>query len=106
MTSTTIIQCSREDLRAIVAEEVEKGISNALAAVNSAGREDENTEYLSRAQVCEMLHISKPTFHDWVNCGMLVTVKVGSRTLVSREDLQRRIESGQIKRYKHGSRKK
>lgn len=102
MTQTTLIQCSAEDLRAIVAEEAQKAISAALAEViRPADGKPEDSEYLTRNQVCQMLHISKPTFHCWVNTGLLETHKVGSRTLVKKADLQRKIEAGEIVRYKH-----
>ena len=61
----------------------------------------ENPQYYTRDEVCKLLHISSVTFHCWVGQGRIQTVKAGRRTLVDREDLQKRISSGEIGRYQH-----
>lgn len=103
--STTIIQCSQDDLQKIVAAEVKKGVAEALSQIiqpTKAGNGDNSGgEYLTRAEVCNLLHISKVTFHDWANKGLLQTFKAGSRTLVKAAELRQKVESGEIKRYKH-----
>lgn len=58
-------------------------------------------ETYTRQQVCEVCHISLPTFHAWVKDGSLKTVKMNGRTLVRKEDLESLMRSKRIVHYEH-----
>lgn len=89
---------SEQDLRAILREEVAKVISDAFA---DEQKNNAAPELLTRDEVCRLLKISKPTFHALVNRGLINPVKIGSRTLVREDVLRQKIESGELRRYKH-----
>lgn len=96
MNSTVLI--SEQNLRAIVREEVAKAVSDAFA---DEQKNNAAPALLSREEVCRLLKISKPTFHALVNRGLIAPVKIGSRTLVPEDALRQKIESGELRRYKH-----
>lgn len=52
------------------------GHSNPKAIVNS-----KKGVYMTRQEVCEMLHISLPTLHRMVNRGIIICYKSGRRSL-------------------------
>lgn len=101
METTSILQLSEKDLREILADEVQRAVDAAFAKAAERKKERENPQYYTRDEVCKLLHISSVTFHCWVAQGRIQTVKAGRRTLVDREDLQKRISSGEIGRYQH-----
>lgn len=100
--STTIIQIEADDLQRVVAAEVQKGVEAALSKILQPTKaESDEGEYLTRAEVCNLLHISKVTFHDWVNRGLIPVYKAGTRTLCRAAELRQMLENGDIRRYKH-----
>lgn len=88
-----------ESIRIIIREEVTKAVSEAFA--DEQKKNNAAPELLTRDEVCRLLKISKPTFHALVNRGLINPVKIGSRTLVREDVLRQKIESGEIRRYKH-----
>lgn len=87
-----------ESIRIIIREEVTRAVSDAFA---DEQKNNAAPELLTRDEVCRLLKISKPTFHALVNRGLINPVKIGSRTLVREDVLRQKIESGEIRRYKH-----
>jgi excisionase family DNA binding protein len=47
-----------------------------------------NIEYLTVKEVCEKLHISKATVHNWIKIGKLSAVRAGKRVLIPREAIE------------------
>lgn len=87
-----------ESIRSIIREEVTRAVSEAFA---DEQKNNAAPELLTRDEVCRLLKISKPTFHALVNRGLINPVKIGGRTLVREDVLRQKIESGEIRRYKH-----
>lgn len=44
--------------------------------------------YLTRQEVCELLHISYSTLHRWVNLNILECYKIGRRSLFKAKDVE------------------
>lgn len=88
-----------ESIRSIIREEVTRAVSEAFA--DEQKKNTAASELLTREEVCRLLKISKPTFHALVRRGLINPVKIGSRTLVREDMLRQKIESGEIRRYKH-----
>lgn len=61
----------------------------------------QETKYYTIAEVCDLLHITKPTFHSLVKKGAIFPIKVGRRTLVDAHLLDSMIADGQVSRYQH-----
>ena len=87
-----IVDCTLEDIRRVVDEALAK---------HQAGESGSPGKLLTRDEVCEMCHISKPTFHAWVNKGAIEVQKVGGRTLVKAESLETALQTKKVYRYKH-----
>jgi len=81
-------------------DDIRRVIDEALAEHQAQGPGIPG-KLLTREEVCEMCHISKPTFHAWVNKGAIEVQKVGGRTLVKAESLESALQSKKIYRYKH-----
>ena len=57
---------------------------------------------MTREEVCEALHITKPTLNDWTKKGLLPSVKVGGRRLYRQDDVEMAVRKNlknQQKRY-------
>ncbi len=42
---------------------------------------ESKSEYITRAETCKVLSISKPTLNSWTKTGKLTSYKIGSRVL-------------------------
>ena len=67
-----------------------------------ARREAETEQWGTRADACDFLKISFPTFHNLANQGLIKTKKIGRKTLVDMGDLRRAVADGRIVKYQHG----
>lgn len=92
----TFLLVRAEDLEAIALRLVAR-----IREDDAARRREESIEeYGTRADACDFLKISFPTFHSLVNQGLIKTKKVGRKTLVDMNDLRRAVSEGRIVRYK------
>jgi len=69
----------------IIEEIVERVSSETTRRVSEKLREDLATpppeRMLTRDEVCDYLHVTKPTLHNWAKSGKLVPQKVNGRVL-------------------------
>lgn len=47
--------------------------------------------YLTRKQVCELLHVDQSTLHNWKVKGTLSPIGIGGRVLYKRSDIEQRL---------------
>ena len=96
MTNSIIYQLSKEDLRAVLLEI----LHDAIPTRREPEAEAEKAPRLyTRKEVCELLGVTKPTFHRLANNGAFAIVKVGRRTNVDADDLDAKIKAGAVGRY-------
>jgi excisionase family DNA binding protein len=50
------------------------------------------TGYITRAQVCDRLHITLPTVHSWMKQGKLRAYHIGGRTLFKESEVMAAIQ--------------
>lgn len=55
----------------------------------------------TRKEAADLLHVSLVSVHSLMNRGAITFRKVGRRTLIDRADLLKKIESGELAKYKH-----
>lgn len=55
---------------------------------------------LKAAQVCEILHISKPTIYEWLKQGKIKSVKIKSRRYFHWKDLEELIQQSKVNSLK------
>ncbi|MEJ7823694.1 MAG: helix-turn-helix domain-containing protein [Chitinophagaceae bacterium] len=48
---------------------------------------ENQSEYITRKEVAELLKISLPTLHDWTKQGWLPSYKMGNRVLYKRSEI-------------------
>jgi len=61
------------------------------------GDKSELHEFISRAQVCELLHITPQTLHQWVRQGKIVSYKIGTRTLFKPSEVMAAVKAVEVK---------
>jgi excisionase family DNA binding protein len=54
----------------------------------------------TREEVCEILHISLPTFHRWSKSGKLKVHKAGGRILVRQSDIDAAVHEVSSQKYR------
>ncbi len=62
-----------------------------------------NSEYLTRAEVCDLLRISLSTLHYYTKDGTLQGYRIGGRILYKSAEVQNAIQEIQSTKYKHHS---
>jgi hypothetical protein len=67
MTSTTLIQCSLDDLRQLLGETIYKGSFGTIPAI----------EVIDRAELCRRLDISEQTAITWERKGKIPCFRIG-----------------------------
>lgn len=86
-----------ETIKCIVAEEVK----NALTAISETMPKDTTPEYLTRKETAEMLGVSLPTLHSYVNKGYLAAHRVGEKTIRFRkEDVEKALNAVEPIKYR------
>jgi excisionase family DNA binding protein len=56
--------------------------------------ESDNTEFLTVAEVAELLKLNQQTVRNWIDAGTLPALKVGRRVRIRRADLEAKLEAG------------
>lgn len=64
---------------------------------------DFGEEFLTVAEVAELLKLNQQTVRNWIDHGSLPAVRVGRRVRIRRSDLERVIENGSTRAGKAGS---
>ncbi len=76
-------------------------IKEALAEAGTIPPPKTEKRYYTREEVCKLIHVGTTTFYRMANKGLIVTKKIGNRTLVDADELDEAIETRQVYRYKH-----
>lgn len=80
--------------------ELQEMISEAVAS-SIKKTQPPKKKYLTRSEVAEMLCVSLPTIHSYINAGTLKAEKIGGRTLFDAEKLNDAITEKEVFRYRH-----
>ena len=62
--------------------------SQVRNTIKRATKKSTTNTYMSRQEVCELLHISYSTLHRWVNLEILVCYKIGRRSLFKAKEVE------------------
>lgn len=78
-----------EELMIQFGSQVRNTIKEELAdAQKRATKKSTTNTYMSRQEVCELLHISYSTLHRWVNLEILVCYKIGRCSLFKAKEVE------------------
>jgi len=77
-----------------LAEEIADKVINRIGAAKP--QKEEKLEYLNRAEVAGILHISLPKLNELTKQGQLISYKFGNRVLYKKAEVQAFIESKKV----------
>lgn len=77
---------SAEDLPGFVSELIEQ--HQATQQVSPIECKQEQRDLMTVPEVCEYLHVTPATLHNWHRVGYLTKVKIGRRVLYHRQDVE------------------
>ncbi len=101
MTNLFLQGLSLDDLKSTIQCIVADEIKNALTAISETMQKDTTPEYLTRKETAEMLGVSLPTLHSYVNKGYLTAHRVGEKTIrFRREDVENALNAVQPMKYR------
>jgi excisionase family DNA binding protein len=73
-----------QQLETMISTAVNKGI--ALVSSQTTTTENHN-ELLTRKEVCELLHITLPTLHDWTKEGVITGYRINTRVRYKKSEV-------------------
>jgi excisionase family DNA binding protein len=73
-----------QQLETMISTAVNKGI--ALVSSQTKTTENQN-ELLTRKEVCELLHITLPTLHDWTKEGVITGYRINTRVRYKKSEV-------------------
>ena len=87
MEQVQIISVNPEELKNAIIQEVK----NEFDALKLHLQPQQQTKYLTRLEVCELLNVSLVTLHTWNKNGKLKAFGIGGRVLYRYEDIENSI---------------
>ena len=87
MEQVQIISVNPEELKNAIIQEVK----NEFDELKLHLQPQQQTKYLTRLEVCELLNVSLVTLHTWNKNGKLKAVGIGGRVLYRQEDIENAI---------------
>lgn len=90
---------STDELKEIIIQSLSQVIQkeNAVKSINS----DED-EFLTRAEVAQLLKITLPTLHDWTKRGIVISYKIGKRVLYRVSEVKEAIHQTKFLKFRKG----
>jgi excisionase family DNA binding protein len=85
MNSIILEQVNLHQLENIISIAVKKGIE--LQVSQTTTTTTEQTELLTRNEVCNLLHITLPTLHNWTKEGLITGYRIGTRIRYKRAEI-------------------
>lgn len=88
-TSNLQVVVNIQDLQTIIFNSVCKAMAEHTAATAKAQEEPATKErYYTITEVCDLLHITRPTLWRWANADYLKPIKVGNKSLYKAVDVE------------------
>ena len=84
MVTSTLIQTTPEQLTGVILSEIDKKLNELKLQFQPK----EPTEYLTRKEVKNILHIDLSTLHLWTKKGKLKAYGIGSRVYYKRHEIE------------------
>lgn len=100
---TPLVMLTVGDFKAMISREVQSALCEERE--KSLEREEMSQksaeEYLSREDVARLFGVDKSTLWRWNRDGMLPNIKMGSRVVYARSEIDRFVQNNQSKRQKN-----
>ncbi len=85
MQNIILTQFSVEQFQSEIANAVRLGLEQSQTTQNTTTTEQ--TELLTRNEVCNLLHITLPTLHNWTKEGLITGYRIGTRIRYKRAEV-------------------
>lgn len=95
-TMTTIYVVNGEQL-ALMGETIAKSVVDMLKEMEEAKK----PRYISRKEVAELLGVTLPSIHNYVNQGLLKPCYIGGKPRFNATEIEQSMREGKIGRYMH-----
>lgn len=86
MQNIILTQFSVEQFQSEIANAVRLGLEQLQTTQNTTTT-NEQTELLTRNEVCNLLHITLPTLHNWTKEGLITGYRIGTRIRYKRAEV-------------------
>jgi len=86
MQNIILTQFSVEQFQSEIANAVRLGLEQLQTTQNTTTT-TEQTELLTRNEVCNLLHITLPTLHNWTKEGLITGYRIGTRIRYKRAEV-------------------
>jgi excisionase family DNA binding protein len=86
MQNIILTQFSVEQFQSEIANAVRLGLEQLQTTQNTTTT-TEQTELLTRNEVCDLLHITLPTLHNWTKEGLITGYRIGTRIRYKRAEV-------------------
>lgn len=96
-----LYQIAADDLEAMI----DRAVTKAMNGIIEANKPEAPTEYMTGADVCQLLHIVPVTLVNWRNSGKIKAYKVGRRVLYRKDEVEAALSEMtplKYKRVRHG----
>lgn len=95
MESTILQNVSVDELRNLISEAVAEKVKHLSPPQTEP-------EFITRAQVVEILGISLPTLNDWTKRGVIPALRIGSRVRYKKQDVYQALKQVETLKYQRG----
>ena len=85
-----------KDLLSSIGDLIDKKLEQKLPAQKN------QSNYLSRTEVCKLLKITLPTLNDWSKLGRLQSYKIGNRVLYKQDEVENALHQVASLKFKRG----
>lgn len=86
METTQILSVTPQELVNLISESVKTHLQELSNTLNGKSTNDE-PEFLTRKETSEFFKVSLATIHEWSNCSIIKSYKMGNRTYYKRAEL-------------------
>ena len=106
--ATVIYQVTAHDLADMCVAAARTALKEFTTTLPPVQSSPQGTEFQggSRQDAARVLNVSLPVIHDLMNSGIIVFQKIGRRTVIDMQDLQRKIVRGELARYQRRTNKR
>jgi excisionase family DNA binding protein len=96
--SIILEQIDLQQLEALISIAVNKGI--ALQVSQPTNTATNQNELLTRKEVCEMLHITLPTLHNWSKENFITSYRINTRVRYKRAEVMETLQKVSQLKYR------
>lgn len=91
---------TEEQLRELAERSAARAVELFAGSVHPAPAKEPEDEWGSRQEAADVIRCSLPTLHGLISSGLVQTTKVGRRTICNLSDLRRKLETGEVSKYR------